>query len=187
MNTAEVMEKGWFKMPRTFDQWPWYQNSACVHMYLHLMMRANYKPKEWQDTVIERGELITSLERLSSELNLSVKQVRNILDKLQKTNFIERKGTNKYTRIKIVNYEVYQSMQISDGQTKDKLTANRGQTEDNQRATIKEIKKEEKYKKDISYGYPERKNYFSDYDNTPSEFEIEIMRQRLLNRKNNSY
>ena len=43
----------------------------------------------------------------------------------------------------------------------------------------KEIKKEEKYKKDISYGYPERKNYFSDYDNTPSEFEIEIMRERM--------
>ena len=179
MNTAEVMEKGWFKMPRTFDQWPWYQNSACVHMYLHLMMRANYKPKEWEDTVIERGELVTSIEKLSMELNLSVKQVRNILDKLQKTNFIERKGTNKYTRIKILNYEVYQSMPIPEGQTKDKQRANEGQTEGNQRATTKEIKKEEKDKKDIYYGLRGKKNFFTDYDDSLSEFEIELMRERI--------
>ena len=186
MNTPMDMEKGWFKIPRSFDEWPWYKNSAYVHTYLHLMMKANYKPKEWEDTVIERGELITSIEKLSLELNLSVKQVRTILEKLQKTNFIERKGTNKYTRIKIVNYDVYQSPEPLFGQTKGNQKANEGQTMGNQRATTKEIKKDKKDKNDISYGYP-RKNYFNDYDDSVTELEIELMRQRLLNSRNNSY
>lgn len=187
MNTPMDMEKGWFKIPRSFDEWPWYGHSACVHMYLHLMMKANYKPKEWEDTVIERGELITSLEKLSDELNLSVKQVRNILDKLQKTNFIERKGTNKYTRIKVVNYNVYQSTHIPEGHTKDNQKANRGQSTGNEGATTKEIKKYKNYKNDISYGNSPRKNFFSDYDDNLSEFEIELMRKRVLNSKSNSY
>ena len=187
MSTPMDMEKGWFKIPRSFDEWPWYGNSACVHMYLHLMMKANYKPKEWEDTVIERGELITSLEKLSSELNLSVKQVRNILDKLQKTNFIERKGTNKYTRIKVVNYNVYQSTQNPEGHAEDNQRATRGQFMGNEEAITKDIKKEKKDKKDISYGYPNRKNFFNDYDDSISDFEIELMRQRVLNSKSNSY
>jgi len=177
MSTAEIMKKGWFKMPRTFDEWPWYGNSACVHMYLHLMMKACYKSQPWQDITLERGELVTSLDRLSKELNISVKQVRTTLDKLQKTNFICRQGTNKYTRIKVLDYDFYQSPEIFEGNQ----TANQGQTTDKQRATYKKEYKDKNIKNDISYSDRASKNFFKDYDSDISEYEISLIRKRLQN------
>lgn len=182
MVKAEIMNKGWIRIPRNFDEWEWYENSSCVHMFVHLMMKAAYKPKQLGDISIERGEVLTSTAKLAKELNLSVKQVRTILKKLEKTNSIVKKGASKYTKIKIADYEVYQGFEssetVDEGQGWGKVGARLGQGMGKIGATYKKEKKEEKEKNYI-YNRTPHKNSFQDYDKELTEYEIGLIRARL--------
>jgi biotin operon repressor len=71
-------------------------------------MSANHKPKKWKGIQIEAGQFITSRDKLSAELPLSVQQVRTALDKLKSTGEITIKTTTKYSMISITNWSKYQ-------------------------------------------------------------------------------
>jgi hypothetical protein len=96
--------------------------------------------------------IVTKLPRFTlvftaGETFLTIKQVRNALNKLTKTNEITTKGTNKYTMLTVNNYDTYQIKQSAKGQTEGKQRANKGQTEGKQRATTKEGKERKEEKK----------------------------------------
>lgn len=122
-------------MYRSFLDWEWYPDTNCVRLALHFILKANYQPKKWQGTVIDRGQLVTSRGQLAEETGLSQMQVRTTLDKLQKAGFLTKCTTSKYTIVTICNYDYYQQKQdgCDDGE----------QPTDNQQiTTTKEYKKE---------------------------------------------
>jgi hypothetical protein len=123
--------QGWIKLHRKLVDWEWYTDNPVKIVFIHLLLTANHEPKKWQGKIIEAGEKVTSLAALADETNLSVKQVRLALQKLENTKEIECKRTNRYTLIKVLNYSVYQSYDEYIGQTKDKQRANKGQTKGN--------------------------------------------------------
>ena len=131
------MNDTWLKLYRRLLDWQWYTDANTMRVFMHLLLTANYKQNMWKSETVEAGQLITSVNRLASDLNLSIKQIRNSLKKLQKSNDIHIKGANRYSLITLVNWDVYQS----EGQTKGNQGANKGQTKGNQRATLKESKK----------------------------------------------
>jgi DNA-binding transcriptional regulator PaaX len=57
---------------------------------------------------VNKGEYITSLSRISSDLDIPVRQVRTAIKRLKDTGEIDTQTTNKYTKITICNYESYQ-------------------------------------------------------------------------------
>lgn len=128
----------WIKFYRKFTDWEWYRDTNTKAVFLHLMLTANWKPGRWQGEIIEAGEKITSLEKIADETGLSVKNVRTSLAKLVKTGEIEKKTANRYTRIRIVNYCVYQGSGISERQADGNQTADGGQAVGSQAAAIKE-------------------------------------------------
>lgn len=145
------------------SEWEWYTDANTFRVFFHLILTANYEDKKWQGITIERGQRVSSYDKIAKELKLSVKQVRTAIDKLKKTNDVAIKSTNKYSVFTVVNYNKYQD----DGRQNGKQKADKGQTEGKQRATIKEVnnKKEEDKKGYLPDGYD--RDYFDRYAPDP--------------------
>lgn len=103
---------GHIKIDRKILNWEWYSDYKMVHLFIHLLIKANYKENTWQGIKIKRGQLITGLHKLSGSTGLSVSQTRTCLNKLQTTGEIATEMTNKYTIITICKYDVYQSEKV---------------------------------------------------------------------------
>lgn len=75
---------------------------------------ANWQDRKWFDgereIVIKRGELVRSLDDLAEAARLSVQKVRTSLSHLEKTGFLTRKPTRRYTHITLCKYDFYQNM-----------------------------------------------------------------------------
>jgi len=110
------MKSGWVKTYRQLVEWEWYQDSQMVHLLIHLILSANYSDQIWRGQRINRGQLLTSRRKLSIETGISEQSIRTCLERLQSTNEITTKSTNKYTIITITKYDVYQDNEDDDNQ-----------------------------------------------------------------------
>lgn len=100
--------QGWIKLFYQFKEWEWYGDTNMVRLFIHLLLTANYKQTKWRGMEIPRGSLLTSRSKLAEETGLSEQTIRTCLTRLKSTNEITVKTTNKYTIIKISNYDRYQ-------------------------------------------------------------------------------
>lgn len=132
---------GYIQIHRQILEWGWYQDHVMFKLFLHCLLKANHTPKEWMGIKIKRGQFITSLSKLSEETGLSMKQVRNGLDKLQKSGELGKQSTNQNTLITVVKYNDYQF--------KDKPRADERQTEGKPRATTNNDKNKEELKEEF--------------------------------------
>ena len=133
---------GYIKLHRNIREWGWYDDPNTLALWIHLLVEANWKDGEWHGETVRRGQMITSVAKLAASTNLSIKQVRICLERLENGGEIVKEGANKWTKITVCKYEVYQCEDESEGQTNGEQTANKGQTNGKQRATIEEGKKE---------------------------------------------
>ena len=133
-------------MYRSFLDWEWYPDTNCVRLALHFILKANYQPKKWQGTVIDRGQLVTSRGQLAEETGLSPMQVRTTLDKLQRSGFLTKCTTSKYTIVTICNYDYYQQKQ--DGYDDGEQPADNQQITSEQPANNQQITTTKEYKKE---------------------------------------
>lgn len=102
-------EKGGFiALYRSLLEWEWYRNTNVKTLFLHCLLRANWKPKKWQGKEIPRGSFVTSRESLAKEVGLSVQETRTALNKLISTNELTKQATRGYTVITVVNFDKYQ-------------------------------------------------------------------------------
>ena len=124
---------GYIKSFRKILNWEWFTDINTCHFFIYCLHRANYEPQHFMGKEIPRGSFVSSLKNMSEETGLTIKQVRKCLEKLKNTQNVASKGTNKYTIVSVVNYELYQDDTQQKGQAK-------GQTKGKQRATIKEYK-----------------------------------------------
>ena len=58
---------------------------------------------------MSRGETMTSLRKLASDLGMTVSQVRTSIKKLQQTGEIDTIKSKRFTKIILLNYENYQA------------------------------------------------------------------------------
>lgn len=112
--------------------WEWYQNANVTRLFIHCLLKANWKEGKFQGKVISRGSFVTSLESLSKELGLSVQQIRTSLKHLISTKEITNESLTQYRVITVVNYELYQQNNKEDN----KQLTNNQQTDNNQITTI---------------------------------------------------
>lgn len=100
---------GHIKLHRALTEWGWYKDLPTCKLWLHILLRANYKACAWKDIEIPRGAFVTSYTALSAESGLTVKQVRTALDKLKSTGEITVKTNRHYTIVTVAKYGEYQS------------------------------------------------------------------------------
>lgn len=124
---------GWIRLHRSLAEWEWYTDSKTLHLFLHLLIKANHKPVRHRGTVIERGQLLTGRKQLASETGISEQSVRTALTRLKSTNEITIQSTKKFSIITICNYDKYQDTESEVNQVNNQ-TANQ-QLTNNQPAT----------------------------------------------------
>jgi hypothetical protein len=100
---------GWVKLHRKLEEWEWYTDSKSVHLFVHLLIKANHKPRKWRGIDVQPGQLVTSRDRLSMETGISTQSVRTILERLKSTSEITSKSTSTYTLITICKWATYQT------------------------------------------------------------------------------
>lgn len=100
---------GHIKLHRALTEWGWYKDLPTCKLWLHILLRANYKACAWKGIEIPRGAFATSYVSLSAESGLTVKQVRTALDKLKSTGEITVKTNRHYTIVTVAKYDEYQS------------------------------------------------------------------------------
>lgn len=130
---------GFIVVYRDILNWEWYTDVNTAHLFVHCILKANHTNANWRGVEIKRGSFITSLQSLSTETGLTVKQVRNSLEKLEKTGEVANCSTSKYRIITVKNYDMYQNEGKQKGKQEGKVRANKrankGQGEGKQRAT----------------------------------------------------
>lgn len=142
------MDNGFILIHRKLLEWEWYSSVNDTRLFIHCLLKANWKDGKFKGVDIPRGSFVTSIRKLAKETGLSVKQVRVSLEHLKMTHELAHTTTSKYSIITINKYNDYQI----DGTQIDNQRANKGQTKGNnrikERKEIKEINIKEKYKKE---------------------------------------
>jgi hypothetical protein len=135
---------GWIKLHRKFLEWEWYDDTNSVRVFLHLLIKANHKDKNYRGTLIKRGQLVTGRTLLSEQTGLSEQQIRTVLNKLKSTGELTIKSTSKGSLVTLVNYGLYQGDDTqSTSATTSKLT-NEQPASNQQSTTNKNVKNEKK-------------------------------------------
>jgi len=154
---------GHIKIDRKILNWEWYSDYKMVHLFIHLLLKANYKENTWQGRVIKRGQLIIGLHKLSGNTGLSLSQTRTCLTKLQTTGEIAIEVTNKYSIVTICKYDTYQSekkeFNKQDSKPLDNQVSNQDDNQDSNTLRKQEDNKHKLYKptKSEFNGLPEIK------------------------------
>lgn len=124
------MHSSFITLDRKILEWEWYADSNTMRLFIHCLIKANWREKQWKGITIERGSFVTSGDNLSHQLNLSRKQILTSLKKLKKTGEISTKGYNKFTLVTIVKYDDYQKINNEEGQQRDSKGTTKAQQRD---------------------------------------------------------
>lgn len=131
-----MLDGGFIVLQRKILSWDWYKDSNTKAVFLHLLLTANYEPGEWRGVKIKAGQRITSISKLSNELDLSFKEIRTALKHLQKTGEVACESTSQYTVITIKNYERYQKAASATASNAASSKASKGQARGNKGTII---------------------------------------------------
>lgn len=131
-----MLEGGFIVLQRKILSWDWYKDSNTKAVFLHLLLTANYEPGEWRGVKIKVGQRITSISKLSNELDLSFKEIRTALKHLQKTGEVACESNSQYTVITIKNYERYQKAASATASNAASSKASKGQARGNKGTII---------------------------------------------------
>lgn len=143
----------YIKIERKILDWEWYSDINTCRLFLHMLLKANWKDGRFQGIDIPRGSFVSSLSKLAEETGLTERKVRTALEHLKTTGEVTSKSHSKFTVFTVKNYGSYQS---TDTQNDKQMTGER-QADDRRPTTIEERKKERSIKKSISNDIPEKK------------------------------
>lgn len=132
---------GFIILDRKMLKWEWYQDTNTKILFLHCLLKANWKDGKFQGIKIPRGSFVTSLKKLSEELSANnqfytVQNVRTSLNHLISTNEITNKSFTKFRIITVNNYDKYQDL----NKYLNKQLTNNQQTTNKQLTTIENNK-----------------------------------------------
>jgi hypothetical protein len=129
--------KGWVMLHREiFNHWIW-KNPKYFKAWIYCILRANHEGKSFLHGTelhnLVRGEFITSLQNFSNDTDLTIQNTRTFLKLLEKDSMIERKSTQKLTKVTICNYDKWNNHQHIDNTqvTNKQHTGNKQLTTDN--------------------------------------------------------
>ncbi|WP_391510268.1 hypothetical protein [Morganella morganii] len=112
--TPEQSGKGFALIHRQFMESRLYRDSQAVHLWLHLILKANHTDEEVNTDIgmmiVRRGQMITGRPTLVSETFIPDNKVKSLLRTFESKGMIniESKG-RKFSLISIVKYDDFQS------------------------------------------------------------------------------
>ena len=141
-------DKEYIKIFRKMLNWEWYTDVNTTKLFLHCLLKANWKDGNWRGYSYKRGQFITSLPTLARETGLTIRQIRTGLEHLKATGEVTDWHDSKIRIITVNFYDEYQGSDRPNGrQTTGKLTGER-QASDSRYKKYKN-NKEDKENKEI--------------------------------------
>ena len=134
------MDGNYIKLSREILDWKWYTDINTTRLFIHMLLKANWKDGNFKGTTIPRGSFVTSIRKLSDETGLSDREIRTAISHLKTTGEVTSKTTSKFSVFTVVKYDLYQT---TDKQNDKQPTSNR-QTNDKLTTTIEEKKEGKK-------------------------------------------
>ena len=113
--TEEILSGlgGWVRLYRKIMSSPFYRKSAYVHLWVHILLKANYREHRifWNGAVmtIQAGQFVTGRDVLARETGICPSTVERILKFFENEQQIEQQTTNKFRVITVVNWYEYQA------------------------------------------------------------------------------
>lgn len=105
---------------KQFLEWECFGNSHMVHIWIYFLLKANEQACEYNGIEVPRGSFVTSLDSISKDTKLSVREVRTCLEKLIATSKVTSKTTNRFRVITICDYDTYTSKILESDKQNDK-------------------------------------------------------------------
>jgi len=137
----KIFDSGIQKEHATFTLWIWILCNVTRKQFTYTI--------RGQQIVLEPGELVFGRNRLADELGLTSQNVRTCLKNLRKWKNLTIRSTNRFSILKVTNWESYQETQNEiNQQTNQELTSNQPAT--NQLPTTKQEYKKLR-NKEITY------------------------------------
>jgi hypothetical protein len=106
------MAEGWIKLHRQILDNAIFKRPEYLRIWVYILLKANHRDVEdiWnnQKKVFKKGSVVLSQKKISTELNVPLGTVNNVLKYLKSENQIEIITTSKYTEIQIIKWEDYQ-------------------------------------------------------------------------------
>lgn len=139
------MDNTFIKLSRKIQSWRWYQDANTMRVFVHILLNANVYDHDFENITVKRGQWVTSVSKISEQLNISTRSIRTALNHLKSTNEVAIKTTPKYSIITVKNYNQYQKVtkcSIINRQTDDKQVTNDRQQYKKGKEYIKNGKKE---------------------------------------------
>ena len=159
------MAKRFIKLYEQITSWEWYRYPNTLCLFIYLLLKANYKDLTFHGRVIKRGQLLTSIPRISTDTGLTVQQTKTALMHLRSTGEVTDEASNQYRVITVVKYDAYQSS--TDKSTDDQPATNRQvnrQLTDELTPCIEYIEKD-RYIEQIDNNTPSRGGGFDEFWN----------------------
>lgn len=140
----EYSDREHIKLNRKILNWEWYSDPCTRDVFVHCLLKANWKDGKWHGYDYKRGQFITSLPTLASELGFSIQNIRTAIKNLKSTGELTDWHDSKIRIITVVKYDEYQSTNRHPNMrpTGNQQTANRRPT------AVKEYKEYKEYKED---------------------------------------
>lgn len=104
------MDNTFIKLSRKIQSWRWYQDANTMRVFVHILLNANVYDHDFENITVKRGQLVTSVSKISEQLNISTRSIRTALNHLKSTNEVAIKTTSKYSIITVKNYNQYQKV-----------------------------------------------------------------------------
>ena len=102
---------GFILIYRKIQENPIWRYPAYVHLWLYLLLNANWKDRETIDGVkVPRGSLLTGRAKLAQDCNSTEQSIRTALSRLESTSMITMKSTSRGTIVSVTNYDKYQAI-----------------------------------------------------------------------------
>lgn len=132
------MNDGYILLHRKIIDWQWYSNKNDRILFIHCLLKANWKNGWFRGVEIKRGSFATSLQNLSKECGLTLQQTRTSINHLISTCEITYEASNQFSIITINNYDKYQ---LDNTRNNNQIT-NEQQTNNNNRINNNKRNKE---------------------------------------------
>ncbi|MEE1162755.1 MAG: hypothetical protein UHU21_03580 [Lachnospiraceae bacterium] len=138
----EYSNTEYIKLFRKMLNWEWYTDINTKVLFLHCLLKANWKDGSWHGVPYKRGQFITSLPTLADETGLTIKQVRTALSHLKRTGEVADKTYSKFRIITVLSYDSFQATGRQKGR--------QGATDIRSIRNIKNIKEDKEEVQEIS-------------------------------------
>lgn len=101
-----MQEGNYIKLYRSVLEWEWYSDINTSRLFLHMLLKVNWKEGKFQGTTVPRGSFVSSIKKLAEETELTEREIRTAISHLKSTGEVTSKSTNKFTVFTVVNYEL---------------------------------------------------------------------------------